>query len=463
MNNRKHYVGSAALAALLVLVAGGANALANTVWTVSKTSSVASCEPAIPGPLVTTCNTIQSAVTAASGYDVIVVGPGKYTEEVTISGLDGLVLYGAQAGNDARVGRWDTSKESIVDATGSADGTAFNVQSNYVVIDGFTIQNAKGASYGAGIWINCNDCSSYVGYEDDQILNNIIQNNAIGAYLTFSCNALVQHNLFKTNNNGQGGSSLWTLKGLGGIGIGGTPDDGSTITENAFTGNKAAAMDLVAQESGQITNNTSEKDGAFLVCDFCGPLLVSQNQGRDFGAAGQLPAILPGKIAADAAIDIGDGTSPLQISENDLEDGKTPNGIAFNPAINFDGNASSAGACQYCLVTNNTIKGFPGNGIVAEMVSGLGTLWESTISRNLLERNGNDGILIQGPVSDTNFNYDNQLLSNEARDNQGIDCVDDTIGSVSTLIGTLGTANTWYNNSGSTSSPAGLCTPSPWH
>ena len=113
LDNRKRFVGAAALAALLVLVVGGANALANTVWTVSKTSTNATCSAG-----KTTCNTIGAAVSAASGYDVIVVGPGTYTDEVTISGKDGLVLYGAQAGNDARVERWDTSKESIVDATG---------------------------------------------------------------------------------------------------------------------------------------------------------------------------------------------------------------------------------------------------------------------------------------------------------------------------------------------------------
>jgi hypothetical protein len=194
--------------------------------------------------------------------------------------------------------------------------------------------------------------------------------------------------------------------------------------------------------------------------------LVSQNQGRDFGAAGQLPAILPGKVDADAAIDIGDGSAYLQISNNDLEDGKTLNGIACNPAVNYFGWGSISGTCSLLLVTNNTIRGFPGNGIVAEMVSGLGTLCHSTISRNLLERNGNDGILIQGPVSDTPFNlfnYGNQLLSNEAKNNQGIDCVDDTNGSLLSpaVAGTLGTANFWFNNIGSSSSPSGLCTPSP--
>jgi hypothetical protein len=260
------------------------------------------------------------------------------------------------------------------------------------------------------------------------------------------------------------------FKGLSGIGIGGS-FGGGAIRANKFTGNKAAAMDLIDSGSMAIINNTSEKDGAFLVCDDSGDFTFAQNQGRDFGAAGVLPAIYTSSgppLNADAAIDIGDYSGWIDISENDLEGGSTPNfnGIAFSPAINYFGDTSEDGACNACQVTDNTIKGFPGNGIVAERAeissTEVGTLYYSTISRNRLMHNGNDGILVEGPVALFEFNGANLFLYNQAEDNKVIDCEDDTRGEDSWFIGTLGTSDTWFNNSGSLSYPSGLCTPAPW-
>ena len=74
LNNRKRFVISAAKAALVVLLAGGANALAittYTVWSVSKASLNATCSSG-----ATTCNTIGSAASAALPFDTILVGPG---------------------------------------------------------------------------------------------------------------------------------------------------------------------------------------------------------------------------------------------------------------------------------------------------------------------------------------------------------------------------------------------------
>lgn len=47
---------------------------------------------------------------------------------------------------------------------------------------------------------------------------------------------------------------------------------------------------------------------------------------------------------------------------------------------------------------------------------------------------------------------DNLFQDNEVKDSGDTDCVDDTVGA-----GTAGTANTWEDNEGQTSSPAGLC------
>jgi hypothetical protein len=86
---------------------------------------------------------------------------------------------------------------------------------------------------------------------------------------------------------------------------------------------------------------------------------------------------------------------------------------------------------------------------------GTGTLAVSSISGNDVEDNGNVGILIEEGAS----NFYNSLVDNEAEGNHTNDCEDDTTSGT----GTLGTLNTWFNNIGSLSSPAGLCAPGGGH
>jgi hypothetical protein len=107
-------------------------------------------------------------------------------------------------------------------------------------------------------------------------------------------------------------------------------------------------------------------------------------------------------------------------------------------------------------VSNNRIKRFAGNGIVAEAYSGIGTLPYSSISGNDVEENGNDGILIE----ESSGNAYNSLVDNEAEGNHVNDCEDDTY-QLPSGAGTAGTFNVWFNNIGSLSSPAGLCAPPP--
>ena len=455
LNNRKRFVFSAVLAAVLVLLAGGATALAQpTVRCVTKTGP----SPNPSCTALTTYASIHDAVNAASPFDIIVVGPGTYPESVTIP--VSLSLFGAQAGKDARVDRHDTTKESIVDASGkphgAGHGAAFDVEASYVVIDGFTIQGGTAGKDASGIWVQNFMFSP-------QILNNIIENNAVGVYLYIPFGPVIEHNLFETNNQGTVGANDYNLEGTAGYGIAGSPSPPfipapATITENEFTGNETAAMYLYQDYFSSITRNTSENDGSFVILVECNYTQFNHNAGRNFGARGVLPvSISPSPVNADAAIQIDYGNGGLEISDNDLEEGKAPigNGIAFS---NILGSGPSVG----CRVNNNRVTRFPGNGIVAE--DGTGTVFSSLISGNEVEDNGEDGILIEGPAS--TYNYGNFLFENEAEGNQVKDCQDDTIGSVSTFMGTLGTANNWFNNIGNLSYPPGpppLCTPGRGH
>jgi hypothetical protein len=249
--------------------------------------------------------------------------------------------------------------------------------------------------------------------------------------------------------------------GLAGFGIAGYGEgEGTAITENAFEGNLAAAMVLDGGKHTEVTKNTSKNDGSLVVI-FGGEFnFISHNQGQAFGAKGfkPLPLTSPPGSYADAAIDVGNASGGLEINDNDLEEGRAPNynGIAFSVIFGI------TYPTPYNNVSNNRIKRFAGNGIVAGASSGKGMLVQSEISGNDIEDNGNDGILIQAA---TLQNSSNTLLHNEAEGNRNLDCEDDTNGSsfAPSITGTLGTANTWFNNIGSLSLPAGLCTPGRRH
>jgi hypothetical protein len=437
------------MAAVLVLLSGGPSARAGvfslTVRCVPSHTINSSCY--VP---VTEYTTIQAAVAAASAFDIILVAPGTYNETVVIMdetshARDGLALLGAQAGNDAREDRHNPAEESIVDPQGN--GPAITVQANYVLIDGFTIQNGVG-ELGSGIDLELycpTTCSAPYPTNGSVIVNNIFKNNDVGVTMNvleqgILIGVLIEHNLFKNNNAA-------TPPALTGIGIGAAAVDLVTITENAFTGNKTTAMIIFGSDHVTITNNTSKKDGAFVGFQGTENSEFSHNYGEEFGANG-VTAFK--SHTSNAAVDISYGNNGLVISDNSLEGGNAPikNGIAFTTAF-------GTGAANTALyVKNNQIRRFPGNGIVAN----ANMLNQSFILGNEVKDNGANGIFIDISVG----NYSNSLFDNEAYHNGKNDCEDDT-GLSNPGPGTLGTWNRWFNNTGPVSSPTGLCSPETPH
>ena len=443
LNNRRRFVISAAMAGVLVLLAGGASALAQpTVWCVTKTgpSPNPSCTAA------TTFATIQEAVSDANADDIIFVGPGTYNESVTIDETnhprDGLSLFGAQAGNDARLDRH--GPETIVNGMGNP---AFLVSANYVVIDGFTVTGGTAANtYPGGILVG--STSTTISWA--QVLNNIIEENGTGVYLYKASSPVVEHNLFRNNTAAAdpGAGVTWV-----GIGIVSNGVAFPVMTENEFTGNKMAAIFVAGGSNAMITNNTSENDGSFVLYADTSQCLFSHNRGKNFGRKGVLPIVVNSTpYYADAAVEVGPNNSYLMISDNDLEKGEAQisNGIAFTTA--FASSPLGTSPNWNANVRNNKIKGFPENGIVAEEQSG-GTLIYSWIVGNEVRDNGSDGILI-----DVN-NYNIELFDNKAEGNHVLDCEDDTTsGGPTPMI-----VDEWLNNAGTSSSPTGVCTPGRGH
>ena len=390
-------------------------------------------------------STIQAAVNAAVPGDVIFVGPGTYNEAVTIS-TSSISLLGAQAGNDARIGRKNRLKESIVNGkTNSGQNIAIWISASGVVVDGFTVSGVTSAPSpypAAGILIGTQN--SFSGGE--QIINNVLENNGVGLYVyegaapsaaSAQPSVVAEHNLIRNNNAGTVGSV--------GFGISLNGATYPNIAENAFMDNRLIAISVVGGGFASVMNNTSENDGAFAFFAKTSQALFSHNTGKNFGYQGVLPG--PNSTFADAAIEIGPANKNLVISDNVLEKGQAPisNGIAFSTV--FDAGLNNSTPNATVNVEGNKVMRFPGDGIMAEASTG-GTLTFSWVQGNQLLENGASGIVI-----DAN-NYNISLFDNQAGGNSVSDCSDESVGG-----GTLGTANGWFNNTGSSSFPNGLCSP----
>jgi len=84
-------------------------------------------------------NSIQAAINAPRLAGTIRIGPGTFTECLTIG--RSTTLLGAQAGVDASGGGSRAGGETVINASGA--GHAITVTASYVTIDGFEICNAK--------------------------------------------------------------------------------------------------------------------------------------------------------------------------------------------------------------------------------------------------------------------------------------------------------------------------------
>lgn len=391
---RHQFFGSLSLAALLLLVGGAANTFA-AVNCVASTDADCSAH----------FTTIQAAVTASAPGDIVLVGPGTYNEQVTINQND-LSLFGAQAGNDARKGRGDDKKESIVN---SASG-AFVVNADRVILDGFTIQGAN------------NHAAIFGGGNGLKLFNNIVQENSgmngMGLFTQGKSNLMVRRNLFRNET----------------YGVFAATTTNAIVSDNVFNGNNSTSFNATAINFNSncsnitVTNNQGDDNQTYIVI---GPstsnVEFSHNQGSHFSGS---------------AVYVTGTNDQLVISDNDLDQGAF-RGIKFNQDF-------GAGTISHATVSYNTIRHMGTFGIFVQNPgdtgSGVPTLSSSVIVGNTVSDSGIDGIFVAAG------NSGNLLTQNTSRGNKGFDCHDTSAGS-----GTSGTGNTWFNNLGKTSSPLGLC------
>ncbi len=363
-----------------------------------------------------TYTSITQAVSAASPGDTIQVCAGIYPGTVHVD--KSLTFEGAQSGVDARSGRKNLKKESVV---AGVDGD-FVIDSGVsgVVIDGFTLRGAGSDSDTADA------IEAFSGGSGFTIENNIIRDNELGINLQNPDSTQpteIEHNAFINNSLGS------TNEGGTGVFISSGPADATTIENNSFTGDRETAVNTAGDSSNPstglvIADNTSVDDATFLVATNTVNALVDGN------------SITVDSNAADngsGILDFGSNQS-LRISDNTLKGGAA-NGTSGIRLANDTGTVSTG-----TTVVDNTVSGRY-NGIRAS-----GGYTDLFVSGNAVSGSTNVGILV-------NDGSGNVLSRNKVKTSTVYDCEDDTTGTL-----TAGTANTWRHDVGSgVSSPAGIC------
>jgi hypothetical protein len=148
--------------------------------------------------VVTSSQSIQDAIDAASPGDVIEVMAGLYNENLSIT--KSLTLKGANSGTYGS----STSRviESIIDGNGTE--AAVFINANDVTIDGFTIEGGENGFYHSGVFLTLANTGA-------SVKNNVITDNSIGVYAQCT-DCTVERNLFDGNNRSgpAGGSAIYS-------------------------------------------------------------------------------------------------------------------------------------------------------------------------------------------------------------------------------------------------------------
>jgi hypothetical protein len=325
--------------------------------------------------------TIQAAVNAANPGDIINVAPGIYPELVTVN--KSVILRGAQAGVDARTSRTGLpATESVV--TGNNGSTSFYVTASDVTIDGFTVQGTtNGNQFGASIDLGGGTSGAHV-------LDNIIQNNIVGLYLSnnsASDRAVIQRNLIR-NNNQPGpaqGTGIYTDQFVSGGNL-----TNVLIDNNLFTGNDDAGIDfsstnLNSQSNVTISNNEFDSNFRAMLMFYLSSSEITGNNIHNSNGA------------SSADIRIFDGNSNLSITCNTITNG-AGRGMRASRIVASDN--SSNIAANYNNINGNAVAGLVvDSGSYTGIFNAENNWWGSPTGPTIASNPGGTGDAIMDPDS----------------------------------------------------------------
>jgi hypothetical protein len=331
--------------------------------------------------------TISLAMNAAVNGDTITVDPGTYNELVTVN--KSVNLLGAQAGvdarNPARTGLPAT--ESVVD--GNNGTTSFDVTASNVTIDGFTVQGDTNPNqFGFGILLGAGTSGAHV-------LNNIIQDNIAGLSLAnMSTPALIQHNLFRNDNNTGpvSGTGIYSDQ----FNAGGNLNN-VTIDANAFVNDNNDGIIIGPTSATQgalniaISNNTFDGDGQAI---FLFNTTVSSISGNTITGL---------STATSPQVEFGGGVNSFQVSQNFIQNGAA-GGIRFDIDFLPGGSANSN-----VRIFDNNIQGNATAGLELTSTGYTGPLdarnnwWGSNTGPTIASNSGGRGEQIVDPNSLVNY------------------------------------------------------------
>lgn len=327
---------------------------------------------------------IQTAVSAASPGDTILVRPGVYNESVAIPvGKDRLRIVGAGAG------------KTIVDGTGLGAVDGFRIdESNFVTITGFTVRN-----FGSdGIFVDTSDNvirnnEATQNGEDgiridgnrNLVLNNkATQNGSDGIEVVVGTRNYVIGNV--TNRNT--GSGIYCAGGT----------DRTAILDNEACENGAEGIGVRSDISWIVGNRTADNGTDGIDVDVADDVFVYGNTSKDNALDG-LEVTGVGILAVKNNL-IKNGGSGIDIAANDQngEDSELRQSLIYANEMSY-----------------NTQDG----------LSGRATMTNVVVLRNDVDENGDDGIDLDGGDA-------NRVLFNDVDDNQGrgIDVDEDSDGNL---------------------------------
>jgi Putative Ig domain len=386
-----------------------------------------------------TYSTIQSAIDAASSGATIYVCEGTYNESLTIN--KPLTLDGAQYNVDAR--NRAGSLETIVDGNG---GVTYTSGATSGTINGFTLEGYTGSTAEVD--------AGGVGY-GWSFVDDVVDASNGGIYLNTDAATNPQTSTIGTDLFVQSSPSAATSGNAGkAVVIGGGTGNNVTIADNNFdnlsgpgaavstpgTAACGATLDSTNfSENLWLDENINIEDGASFTDPVNGPGFIDEpflalectNGARVHSNV--VKATAPSDPNAKVALDLAGGDWSTTVSSNTL----VGNGTSAAAGVDVNGDAYPAGTGV--LVSGNAVSGYD-DGIDVRAGTGY------SVNYNIVTASTADGITVASTAGG------GSLLNNAVSGSTTNDCADATTGT-----GTASTADSWVNNGGASSSPAGLC------